>query len=107
MASGFFCLRIIYTFRKQIYMRNYLGQFEEMVLLTVAILGEEGYGVSIKTELEQHIQKKASIEALHSALDRMERKGYLHSSMGGATSEHGGKAETLFYCYPSWKGNPI
>ena len=77
-------------------MRNYLGHFEEMVLLTVAILGDQAYGVAIKDELEQQTEKKASIGALHSALDRMERKGFLQSSMGGATESRGGRRKRYF-----------
>ena len=77
-------------------MRNYLGHFEEMVLLIVAILGDEAYGVAIKDELEKQTEKKASIGALHSALDRLERKGFLSSAMRGATELRGGRRKRYF-----------
>jgi len=77
-------------------MRNYLGQFEEMVLLAVAILGDEAYGIAIKDELVGQTGKNASIGALHSALDRLERKGYLSSEMRGATAERGGRRKRYF-----------
>ena len=77
-------------------MHNYLGHFEEMVLLTVALLGEDAYGVAIKDELEVQTGKSASIGALHSALDRLERKGMLTSTMGGATNERGGRRKRYF-----------
>ncbi|MEM6630613.1 MAG: PadR family transcriptional regulator [Bacteroidota bacterium] len=77
-------------------MRNYLGHFEEMVLLVVAILGDEAYGVAIKDELEKQTEKKASIGALHSALDRLERKGFLSSNMRGATELRGGRRKRYF-----------
>lgn len=77
-------------------MRNYLGQFEEMVLLAVAILGDEAYGIAIKDEIVAQTGKNASIGALHSALDRMERKGFLSSHMGGATAERGGRRKRFF-----------
>ncbi len=77
-------------------MHNYLGQFEEMVLLIVAILGEEAYGVAIKDALELQTGKSASIGSLHSALDRMEQKGFLVSVMGGATQTRGGRRKRYF-----------
>ena len=76
--------------------KNYLGEFEEIVLLTVGVLGEEAYGVSIKDEIEQRTGRKASIGALHSALNRLEKKGYVKSSEGGATAERGGRRKRYF-----------
>ncbi|MEZ4777605.1 MAG: PadR family transcriptional regulator [Bacteroidia bacterium] len=77
-------------------MHNYLGQFEELVLLTVAMLGEDAYGVAIKDQLEAHTGNSASIGALHAALDRMERKGFLVSTTGGTTAERGGRRKRYF-----------
>ncbi|MDX2247402.1 MAG: PadR family transcriptional regulator [Bacteroidia bacterium] len=77
-------------------MHNYLGQFEELVLLTVATLGEEAYGVAIKDLLESHTGNSASIGALHAALDRMERKGFLVSTTGGSTAARGGRRKRYF-----------
>lgn len=76
--------------------KHYFGEFEEVVLLTVGILGEEAYGVAIKSALEERTGKKASIGALHSALNRLEKKGYLESSEGGATAERGGRRKRYF-----------
>ena len=76
--------------------KNYLGEFEEIVLLTVGVLEEEAYGVSIKDEIEQRTGRKASIGSLHSALNRLEKKGYVKSSEGGATAERGGRRKRYF-----------
>ena len=68
-------------------MKSYLGEFEELVLLTVATLGDEAYGVSIKESIEQRCGRDISIGALHSTITRLEEKKYLKSWLGGATNE--------------------
>lgn len=73
-----------------------LGEFEEIVLLTVAILNDEAYGVSIKTEIEERLSRSVSVGALQSALRRMESKGFLNSNLGEASSVRGGKRKRYF-----------
>ena len=73
-----------------------LGEFEELVLLTVIVLQEEAYGVMIKKELEERLDRNLSVGALHSALKRLEKKGFLVSQLGEATSERGGKRKRYF-----------
>jgi PadR family transcriptional regulator PadR len=78
-------------------MRDYkLGEFEEIVLLTVALLYKEAYGVAIKDEIEARTKKKVSVGALQSALRRMEKKGYLISESGEANAQRGGKPKRYF-----------
>ncbi|GAB3513904.1 PadR family transcriptional regulator [Emticicia fontis] len=76
--------------------RTYLGEFEEIVLLTVAILGDGAYGVTITEEIEQQTGRSVSISAVHAALHRLEEKSMLSSYMGDATSERGGRRKRLF-----------
>ncbi len=73
-----------------------LGEFEEIVLLTVAILFGDAYGVTLKAEIESRLNRKVSIGALQSALRRMEEKGYLNSEFGEATAMRGGKRKRFF-----------
>ena len=77
-------------------MKSYLGEFEELVLLTVATLGEEAYGVSIKESIESRCGREISIGALHSTITRLEEKKYLKSWLGGATNERGGRSKRYF-----------
>ena len=78
-------------------MKEYqLGEFEEIVLLTVAILHGEAYGVSIKQEIEDRLKRNVSVSALQTALRRMEKKGYLRSAFGEATATRGGKRKRYF-----------
>ncbi len=78
-------------------MKEYqLGEFEEVVLLTVAILHGDAYGVSIKQEIEERLDRKVSVSALQTALRRMEKKGYLKSEFGEATAIRGGKRKRFF-----------
>jgi len=73
-----------------------IGEFEELVLLTVGILKEEAYGISIKDELKDRTGRKPSIGALHSALNRLEKKGLLQSYMEGPTEERRGRRKRFY-----------
>lgn len=73
-----------------------LGEFEEIVLLTVGLLYNEAYGVAIKDEIESRTKRKVSVGALQSALRRMEKKGYLDSKNGEANALRGGKPKRYF-----------
>lgn len=75
---------------------NNLGEFEELILLTVASLNKDAYAVSVKEELETRANRKANISAIHSSLYRLEDKGFLNSEFGGATSKRGGKKKRYF-----------
>jgi PadR family transcriptional regulator, regulatory protein PadR len=75
---------------------NHLGEFEELVLLSVASLIDEAYGVSIMQFIIQETGRKVNISAVHEVLKRLQRKGYLKSKMGGATQERGGRRKRFF-----------
>ena len=78
-------------------MKKYpLGEFEEIVLLAVAILYKEAYGVSVKNEIETRLKRKVSVGALQVALKRLEDKGYLKSLEGETTSERAGRPKRYF-----------
>jgi PadR family transcriptional regulator, regulatory protein PadR len=76
--------------------RHQLGEFEEIVMLTVGILYKEAYGVAILDEIEQRLNRKVSIGSLQTVLRRLERKGYLTSEFGEATNVRGGKRKRYF-----------
>jgi len=76
--------------------RTFLGEFEEVLLLTVAILGEEAYGVTVTQELEQKTGRVVGFSTVHTTLQRLEEKGFLSSEMGGATAERGGRRKRFF-----------
>ena len=73
-----------------------LGEFEEVVMLTVGVLYDEAYGVSIKKEIETRLSRKVSVGALQSALKRLEQKGYLQSREGESTQERAGRPKKYF-----------
>ncbi|MGB3586854.1 MAG: helix-turn-helix transcriptional regulator, partial [Tunicatimonas sp.] len=78
-------------------MKTYsLGEFEEIVLLTVGVLYNEAYGVAIKDAIEERAERKVSVGALQSALKRMEKKGYLESRQGEANAQRGGKPKRYY-----------
>ena len=77
-------------------MKGYLGEFEELVLLTIASLNEDAYGVSIKEDIEKRADRAISIGALHSTITRLEEKGLLKSWLGDPTQERGGRRKRFF-----------
>ena len=74
----------------------HLGEFEEVVLLTVAVLFDEAYGVAIIEEMEKRLNRQVSIGALQTVLRRLEIKGLLSSAFGEATKVRGGKRKRYF-----------
>jgi len=73
-----------------------LGEFEELVLLTVAALQENAYGVEIKRELEDRLKHHLSVGSIQSALKRMEEKGFLTSQFGETSNKRGGKRKRIY-----------
>ena len=77
-----------------------LGEFEELVLLTVIVLKEDAYGVEIKRELEERLKETLSVGSIQSALKRMEENGFLKSEFGEATAVRGGKRKRIYTATP-------
>jgi PadR family transcriptional regulator PadR len=76
--------------------RTYLGELEELILLMVALLNKEAYGVTVAEELKAQANRELSISAIHAVLHRLEEKGFVKSKMGGASAERGGRRKRLF-----------
>ena len=75
-----------------------LSELEELVLLSIALLYEEGaYGLSIAQEIESKSGKKISLSAIHTVLYRLQDRGLVSSEMGGASNSRGGRRKRLFY----------
>lgn len=78
-----------------------LGEFEELVLLSVGILFDDAYGLAIVDELQIKTGRDIMISSVHKALVRLEDKGYLKSRMGGRTTERGGRDKRLYTLTPA------
>ncbi len=78
-------------------MKNFqLGEFEEIVILTIGILNNSAYSVAIKDEIESRLKRTVSMGAMHTALNRMEDKGYLKSFSVEVTGERAGRPRRYF-----------
>ena len=73
-----------------------LGEFEELVLLAVGVLNNEAYSIAICNEIKRITKRKVGFAVVHSALHRLEEKGYVDSRLGGATNERGGRSKRMF-----------
>ena len=73
-----------------------LGEFEELVVLTVGVLYPNAYGVALKNEIKKRTGRNTTLSGVHIVLSRLEKKGFLASKFGNATRERGGKPKKFF-----------
>lgn len=76
--------------------KHALGEFEELVLLMVAALHDQAYGVTILENLEEKLAKKVNISAIHVTLKRLEDKSFVKSRFGGITQDRGGRRKKFY-----------
>lgn len=74
----------------------HIGELEELVLLTVGSLYANAYAVNILEVIRENSNRILDVTAVHSVLRRLEKKGYVISTMGGATAERGGRRKRFF-----------
>ena len=73
-----------------------LGEFEELVLLTVGVFNGEAYGVVLKQKISETAGRNISVSTVHTALYRLEQKGFVKSYYGGETEKRGGRRKRLY-----------
>jgi DNA-binding PadR family transcriptional regulator len=76
--------------------RDFLGEFEHIVLLALLRLEDQAYGVTVRQEIEFRIKREVSIGAVYATLGRLETKGYVASHLGDPTPERGGRSKRFF-----------
>lgn len=81
--------------------KDFLGEFEQLVLLAVLRLEEEAYGVTVRWEIERRTGKAVSRGAVYITLDRLEKKGYLKSRLADPTPERGGRPKRYYKAKPA------
>lgn len=77
--------------------RTYIGEFEEIVLLMVAVLDGHAYGVNITLGINTQANRDVRLNQVHASLQRLEQKGMIASRMGDPTHERGGRRKRLFH----------
>jgi DNA-binding PadR family transcriptional regulator len=76
--------------------RDYLGEFEHIIVLALLRLEDRAYGVTVRQEIEIRTHREVSIGAVYATLDRLETKGYVKSHRGDPTPERGGRSKRFF-----------
>jgi PadR family transcriptional regulator PadR len=76
--------------------RDYLGEFEHLLVLALLRLDDRAYGVTVRQEIQLRTQREVSIGAVYATLDRLEAKGYVKSRRGDPTPERGGRSKRFF-----------
>ncbi|HEV7744566.1 MAG TPA: helix-turn-helix transcriptional regulator [Pyrinomonadaceae bacterium] len=79
--------------KKKLEEKRRLGEFEEIVLVAILSLADNAYGVTVRRWIEVETDRHPSFGALYTTFDRLEKKGYISSRQGGATTERGGRAK--------------
>ena len=77
-----------------------IGEFEYLLITAAVKLDANAYGASIRTLIEEATGSSCSVGALYTTMDRLERKGFIKTWMGGATAERGGRAKRLVKVTP-------
>jgi DNA-binding PadR family transcriptional regulator len=80
---------------------TYLGEFEEVVLLAVARLGDEAYGMSVRREIETRTGRAVSIGAVYPTLQRLADKDLLRSVARDPDPDRDGRARYFFALTPA------
>ncbi|MCE7994528.1 MAG: PadR family transcriptional regulator [Roseivirga sp.] len=75
---------------------THLGEFQEIILLTILVLDDDAYGVTIKREINQRVKRSISRGALHTALTRLEEKGFITSEQAEGSPERGGRPKRYY-----------
>src|SRR5436190_14377672 len=77
---------------------DYIGEFEQLILAALLILGENAYGMTVHEQVEKLAAgvRSVSLGSCYTTLDRLEQKGYVKSWFGGATEERGGRSKRYF-----------
>jgi PadR family transcriptional regulator, regulatory protein PadR len=76
--------------------KEFLGEFEELILTLVAALQEDAYGAAITDTIQNKLKREVTLSAVHVTLYRLEDKGFVKSRMDGATNERGGRRKRIF-----------
>lgn len=78
-----------------------LNETEQLVLLALAHLGDEAYGVTVRREIEERSGRSVSIAAVYASLERLERRGHVEAWLSEPTPERGGRARKHFRVTPA------
>jgi DNA-binding PadR family transcriptional regulator len=81
---------------KDIHVARDIGPFEFEVLATLLTQPRDAYGLTIRDRIKERTQHNVSVGAVYSALERLERKGFVSSRWGEPTEERGGRRKRLY-----------
>ncbi len=99
------CILLICLTKYKDMAKEYLGEFEELILTMVAALQEDAYGAAIALDIEEKLKREVNLSAVHVTLYRLEDKGYIKSALGGGTKERGGRKKKDLYDHQRRNGN--
>lgn len=78
----------------------YLGEFEQMVLLAILRVGDDAYAIPLREEIEARTGRQVARGALYTALERLETKRCVRSTMSEPLPERGGRSRRYYSVTP-------
>jgi PadR family transcriptional regulator PadR len=75
---------------------DYIGEFEQLVLMTILRLGDQAYGATVRDEIADRTGREVSLSAVYTTLERLEHKKMLRSRVGEPTPQRGGRRKRYF-----------
>lgn len=101
IPQDFACLYFFYIVETRPVGHTYLGEFEQLVLLAVWRLDAEGYGMRIRQELQERLDRPITIGAVYVTLERLAQKGCVRTRTGEPTAQRGGRAKRFYAITPT------
>lgn len=75
----------------QDYYASILGEFEQVVLLTLLRLGNGAWGAAIRRDVQDRLGRELPVSVVYVTLQRLEKKGMVRSYIGEPSNERGGR----------------
>jgi PadR family transcriptional regulator len=75
---------------------DYIGEFEQLVLMTILRLGDHAYGATVRDKIADRTGRDVSLSAVYTTLERLEHKKLLQSRIGEPTPQRGGRRKRYF-----------
>ena len=80
---------------------DHIGEFEQLVLMTILRLGDRAYGAAIRDDIADRTGRDASLSAVYTTLERLEQKKLLRARIGEPTPQRGGRRKRYFTLSPA------
>lgn len=90
-----------FNYTRVIMTRLHLGELEQLLLMTLVQVGPKASGADVRQFIEDRTGRVLSPGAVFTAMQRMDRRGFVVSRFGAPTPQRGGKRKKLYSIRPA------